>query len=200
VAESVQWFRPTSGRVVGGLGVAAAAAVVVLALVDWSASASLPTAVGATLAGVLVWAAMLRPRVGLTGSTLVLRTMFETVHVPLAAIEQLVVRQFLAVRVGERRFVCPALGHSMRALMRAASKEKRGSGLRTPEPVTELKYADMVEQQIRAAAEEARAVAGVSLMSDEQLALGAGVRRDRAWLVLGVTVGLAIVLVLTILF
>mgnify|MGYP000970554175 CR=1 FL=1 len=153
----------------------------------------------AALAGVLIWAAMLRPRVGLTGSTLVLRNMFETVHLPLAAVEQLAVRQFLAVRVGERRYVSSALGHSMRSLVWSAAKEKRGSGLRTPEQVTELKYAEIVEQQIRAATEEARAVAGVSLMSDEQLALAAGVRRDRAWLELGLTLGLAAVLVLAVL-
>ncbi len=200
MTESVQWFRPTSGRVIGSLGLVAAAAVFILALVDWSASASLPTAAGAALAGVLIWAAMLRPRVGLTGSALVLRNMFETVHVPLAAIEQLVVRQFLAVRAGERRYVSSALGHSMRSLIRSASKEKRGSGLRTPEHVTDLKYADLVEQQIRAAAEEARAVAGVSLLSDEQLALAADVRREKAWPELGLTVGLVVVLVLAVLF
>lgn len=200
MTEPVDWFRPTSGRVIGSLGVAAAAAVDVLALVDWSSSASLPTATAAALVGVLVWAAMLRPRVGLTGSNLVLRNMFETVHVPLAAIEKLVVRQFLAVRVGDRRFVSPALGHSMRSLMRSASKERRGSGLRTPETVTEMKYADLVEQQIRAAAEEARAVAGVALMSDDQLALAAAVRRDRAWVELGLVVVLSVLFVFAIAF
>lgn len=44
-----------------------------------------------------------------------------------------------------------------------------------------------------------RASAGVSLLSDEQLALAADVRRDRAWPELGLTVGLAVVLILTVL-
>ena len=50
------------------------------------------------------------------------------------------------------------------------------------QPAGEVDYVDHVEQQIRARMEQARAEAGVAMLSDEQLALAAGVRREPAWL------------------
>ena len=49
----------------------------------------------ALLGGVLVWASLLRPRVSASRETLYLRNMLETIHIPLAAVDELVVRQVL---------------------------------------------------------------------------------------------------------
>ena len=47
--------------------------------------------------------------------------------------------------------------------------------------------------------EQARAEAGVGLLSDEQLALAAGVRREPAWLPIGLMTVAALALVVSIL-
>ena len=73
---------------------------------------------GAVLAAVLAWASMLRPALWATPDHLVMRNMLETVHVPLAAIEQLAVRQVLAVRAGDRRYVSTVVGRPLRKAMR----------------------------------------------------------------------------------
>ena len=68
----------------------------------------------ALVVGVVVWCAMLRPRLWVTTSDVVMRNMFSTVRVPLAAIEQITVRQVVAVRAGDKRYVSPAVGKSWR--------------------------------------------------------------------------------------
>ncbi|WP_310529594.1 hypothetical protein [Nocardioides sp.] len=171
-------FRPTSGRIMGSLAVIAAFAVVVIAVVDPGVVPA-PVVAGAALLGVLGWASMLWPRVSVTPEHLVLRTMVQHQRLPLAAVEDLAVRQVLAVRVGDRRYVSTAIGKSWRKAMvgdRTATRKD------ADKPITEVAYADYVEQEIRRRMEHARAVAGVGLLSDEQLALAAGVRRKPAWL------------------
>lgn len=174
VADPVEWWRPTGSRFLGLLGVSLAALVLVLAALDHAQSYALPVACGAVFTGVLIWAAMLRPRVGATGSTLVLRNMLDTVRIPLAGIEELALRQVLAVRVGEKRYVSPALGRSWRALA-------RGEGRAGKERASDLSYADIVEDQLRSLVDTARSQAGLRRGSPEQLALAADVRREPAW-------------------
>jgi len=175
-------FRPTGGRIMGSLALIAALAVVAIAVGD---PGVVPASVvaGAVLIGVLGWASMLWPRVSVTAEDLVLRTMVEHQRLPLAAIEDLAVRQVLAVRVGDKRYVSTAIGKSWR---RTAVGHKPGARKAADrpvtEPITEVAYADYVEQEIRNRMEQARAEAGVALLSDEQLALAAGVRRQPAWL------------------
>ena len=174
-------FRPTSGRIMGSLSVIAAVAVVVIAIGDLGVVPA-PVVAGAVLVGVLGWATMLWPRVSVTSEELVLRTMVEHQRLPLAAVEDLAIRQVLAVRVGEKRYVSTAVGKSWRKAMvgdRAATRKQ------ADKPVTEVAYADYVEQEIRKRMEHARSVAGVALLSDEQLALASGVRRAPAWLPIG---------------
>ncbi len=59
-----------------------------------------------------------------------------------------------------------------------------------------------MEDRIRILAEEARQQAGVGLMSDEQMALAAGVRKDWAWLEIAALVvtlvGFVVTLVLSL--
>lgn len=173
----VERFRPTSGRVTGVLALGFVGAVVVSGLVDPRHGLPLPVLAAAPVIGVLIWAAMLRPRVWVTEEDLVLRNMLHTVWIPLAAIEQVAVRQVLAVGAGQKRYVSPAVGRSWRQTVRS----NRSAGA-PPKPVgggrvQTVAYPDFVEERIRALAEAARARRGVAPRSDEQRALAAGVRR-----------------------
>ena len=191
----VERFRPTSGRVTGVLALLLAAAVVAIALVDRDSGFSAPVVAGAVLGGILAWAAMLRPGLWVTERHLVMQNAFETVRVPLAAIEELAVRQVLAVRAGDGRYVSTVVGRPLRKVIRRAP-----SGATDPaKPPTEIPYADFVEDRVRHHADEARQAAGVRRASPEQVALADDVRREPAWLVIGLIAAAALALVLTIL-
>lgn len=173
--EETEVFRPTSGRVSGALAMLVAGLVVAVAVLDGEGGFGPRIATAAVLGGTLAWASMLRPRVLLGGDQLVLRNMVETVRIPLAAVEELVVRQVLAVRAGDRRYVSPAVGRPLRKVVR--NKPVQHDPARPP---TEVPYADYVEQRIRRRAEDARSAAGVRRGSTDQVALAAGVRREPA--------------------
>jgi hypothetical protein len=207
--EGLERFVPTGGRVVGVVGLVMAAAFVVLWALDRD-SVPAPVAAGALVAGVLVWAALLRPRVAVSHETLFLRNMLETVQIPLAAVDELVVRQVLAVRVGNRKFVSPALGRRLRKLIKAP----RPTGLLMPalpermdDPVggptevrapTSIDYVDHVEGRIRERVDQARSRHGVTRYSDEAAALARDVRRVPAWPEIGALVLTAGLFVLTL--
>lgn len=170
-------FRPTSGLIMGTLTVLVGLAVAAIAVID-PGGVTPPVAAGAVLVAVLGWASMLWPRVSVTATELVLRTMGSYVRLPLAAIEELAVRQVLAVRVGDKRYVSTAVGKTRRKVVLG---ERKRSG----QPASDVSYADYIEQEIRRRMDDARAAAGVGLLSDEQLALADGVRRQPAWLPIG---------------
>jgi hypothetical protein len=170
--DVVEDFRASSGRITGVLGVIFCIGVVVLGLAERERGFP-PSIVWAALFGaVLFWAATLRPRVRVTASELCMRNMLSTISVPLASIEQIVVRQVLSVRAGERRYVSAAVGKSWRQAMRSDRPRKQGA---------EASYPVFVEERLHQLAEDARAREGIALMSDEQLALARGVRREWAW-------------------
>lgn len=182
-------FHPTSGRITGVVGLAACTAVVGYGLlVDGFPVVGIWVAL---LVGVLVWAAMLRPRVTATASHLVLRNMITTVALPLAAVEQVVVTQVLAVRVGEKRYVSPAIGKSWRQ----AAKTGRG----TLKATSETSYPVFVEERISQLARDAREREGLALLSEEQHARASDVRRDWAWPEAGALVVASVGLLLAIL-
>ena len=79
-------------------------------LVDGEEGLGAPCAWGAAFAGILSYAALLRPAVRVDSDALVLRNMLDTNVVPLAAIDEVAVRQVLAVRADEKRYVSPAIG------------------------------------------------------------------------------------------
>ena len=139
-----------------------------------------------SLVAVLAWASMLRPALSATTEHLVMRNMLRRSTCPLAAIEQLAVRQVLAVRAGEKRYVSTVVGRPLRKAMRAGRSAARPRGLGSRPPG--LPYADFVEQRLHQLMEEARTAAGVESLSDEQLALAADVRREPAWVPIGLTV------------
>lgn len=171
--EPVERFHPTSGRIMGTIALVLVAAVVVIGVLDREHGFPMPVVLGAVVFGILVWAAMLRPRVWATGDDLVMRNMLNTAHIPLAAIEQVAVRQVLAVSAGERRFVSPAIGRSFRQTVKSNRKG--------PQPTATESYPVFVEERISQLADDARTQRGVRRFSEEQVALGADVRTTWAW-------------------
>ena len=168
----VEKFRPTSGRITGVLGLALAAVIVAVALIDRDQGIPAYVVWVVLFVAVLIWAAMLRPLVWVTASRLVFRSMLSTISMPLAAIEQVVVSQVLAVRVGDRRYVSASIGKPLREQMRRGREEA---------PTPTESYGAFVETRIHHLAEEARAQAGIKRYSDEQVALADQVHRDWAW-------------------
>lgn len=114
-----------SGRVTGVIGLVVAAGIVALGVMD-PGEIPLPVVAGAVLAAVLIWSTMLKPRVFVAAGDLVLRNMLETIRIPLAAIEDLAVRQVLVVRVGEKRFVSPGVGRSVRQAISESRSDAPG--------------------------------------------------------------------------
>jgi hypothetical protein len=114
----VEKFPPTSGRVMGVLAVGLSVAVMLYALFDGDEGFEAPVAWGAAFAAIMSYAALLRPAVRVERDELVLRNMVDTHHIPLAAIDEVAVRQVMAVRADEKRYVSPAIGHSFMRTMR----------------------------------------------------------------------------------
>lgn len=195
-AESpVERFHPTSGRATGWMTVVLAAAVVVAGLAyvddgfpDWVLGAAL-------FVGVVAWAAMLRPALWATDEHLVMRNLAETVHIRLAAVEEMAVRQVLAVRAADRRWVSAVVGRSWRkAIVSRPAPNASGETI----PLDGMPYADFVETRLHDLVDRARTAAGVRPGSTEQLALPDAVRREPAWLPLGLIAVSAAVLVVTL--
>jgi hypothetical protein len=144
-------FPPTSGRVVGVLAVAMCAALAGYAALDSGEGLDAPVAWGAAFAGIVSYAALLRPGVRVDSDVLVMRNMLDTNLVPLAAIDEAAVRQVLAVRVDEKRYVSPAIGNSFFRTIRPRTDR---SG------VPELTYPEYVRDRILHLADGARRRAG----------------------------------------
>ena len=201
----VEKFAPNGGRVVTGLG----AVVVVAMILAWATDPTRGTFWVPCLAlviALLLWTSTLRPRVMVEGWSLVLRNMLSTVRIPLAAVDEVAVRQVMAVRAGDKRYVCAGVGRSLRqalkgsAAMRARQQAGGLTGEFASDPEPELKpgmiYADYVELRIRELAKKDQARRGVTRYSPEAEALAAQVRREPAWpeiVALGASVALFVV-------
>ncbi len=133
------------------------------------------------LVGVLAWTTMLRPAVLIERDQLVLRGMVDTVRIPLAAIEEVSVRQLLAVRTVNKGYTSPAVGRSTRQLLK---DPRRATPLdeHAVDAAGRLaaSYGLFVEERIRACASRARDEQGIAMMSQEQVALADAVRRRLA--------------------
>ncbi|MGD9960327.1 hypothetical protein [Nocardioides sp.] len=162
--QDVEYFKPTNGRVVGVLGLLVALGLIVLLASDGLRGADVPVILGIAFGAVLVWAAIVRPRVGVSREVLVLHNLASTVTIPLISIEQLVIRQFLEVRVEGQRFVSPAVGRSLRDL-------RKRSG-RVLDPVSS--YTDFIEDRLDRRLAEAKELASKGQPAP-------AVRRDWAW-------------------
>lgn len=169
--DGVTWFDATSGRVTGILGLVVGVVVVLVGISQDSAAGAF---IG-LLVCLLTWLVLLRPRVGTRGDELLLRGIVSTIVVPLASIESISIRQVLAVWAGGRRYVSPAVGHTLREI----NRQRRAGGQVEEIPVEQSKYADHVYALIFERSREARR---------DGAAMGP-VRREWAWLeIAGLTV------------
>ncbi len=140
-AAATEWFL-AGGRVMGWLSLVVAAAVAVTALVD---GPHVPVALGAVLFAVLAYVALLRPRVGIGGTRLLLRHLYSTQEIPLASIGTVRVGRMFEAMVDGRRYASPAVSRSLRKMIR-------------PQPRDPLQdYADFVEDRVHARIGDAKA-------------------------------------------
>jgi hypothetical protein len=171
---SEERFKATSGRVTGVIALAIAVVVLLLPVFDRGLDMPAWLLWLAAIGAVLAWAAMLKPAIWVHGDDLVMRNMLETVTIPLAAVEQIAVRQVTAVRAGEKRYVSPAIGKSWRQALKTGKARDEGHA-----PTS---YAETFEDRVWQLADDARARLGIANTSDEQLELAQKVRRQPAWL------------------
>lgn len=193
----VERFHATSGRVSGWMAMVLAAVVVVAGLAYADEGFPLWVAAAALLVGVLAWAAMLRPALWVTSDHLVMRNLAETVHIRLAAVEEMAVRQVLVVRADDRRWVSTVVGRTWR---KALTSRHRPGGLATDAalaPTEGMHYADFVEGRLHDLVDRARDRAGVRPGSKEQLALPDAVRREPAQLPIALMVGSVLLLLVS---
>jgi hypothetical protein len=212
--EELQRFRPTNGRVMGLLGIVLCGALAAVFVTSAPASTAVPATLACAFAALLVWAAMLRPTVAATSEELRIRTMFETVEIPLASIETVLVRRFLVVRSGGRKYICPAISRSLRKTVRSELKWSGGGGnmllpgvtadgggrstLKQDAGAHDLAYPDFVEQRIEQLAADDRARRGIEARSEEEYELGSQVVHRKAWLELGLLAVLAVAFVVAL--
>jgi hypothetical protein len=163
----VQKFHPTNGTTVGWVGLATAAVVVVVTVVTEPNLLGVRVVLGTALVALLVWVVLLRPRAAAYPETLVLQNQLTDLHLPLARIDAVVVRQMLNVWIGEERYVCPGIGRSTRNLLKTRSRgpmavlgieqtdDRMGMG-QIGEIGTTGDYANFVETRIADLARSAR--------------------------------------------
>jgi hypothetical protein len=210
-SAEIERFRPTNGRVTGALGLLMSAFVAVILGIYEPPRVAVPGVLACLFLAVLVWLAMLRPGVAATATDLQVRTMFETVQIPLASIETVVVRRYLLVRSGGRRYICPAISRPLRKTVRAETSWRGQSSMALGVPaerlgdagtdlreVPELAYSDFVEQRIAALAANDRARRGIEARSEEEYQLGSHVVRRTAWRELAVLAALTVAFVVTV--
>lgn len=211
--EQVTRFRSTNGRAVGALGLVLCAALVVVFVASSPAHVAVPGVLGCAFAAVLFWAALLRPRVSASADELRMLTLFQDVRIPLAAIDTVLVRRYLLVRAGGRKYICPAISRPLRKTLRKEMNWSGGTQMLSPganvgdfegsmqtQAVTgDLDYADLVEQQIGALADNDRGRRGIEARSEEEYELGSQVERRTAWLEIGALIVLGVAFVVAVL-
>lgn len=193
----VERFSATSGRVTGWMAMVLAAVVAVAGVAYADEGFPLWVAALALLLGVLAWAAMLRPGLWVTSEHLVMRNLAETVHVRLAAVEEMAVRQVLVVRAADRRWVSTVVGRTWR---KALTSRHRPGGLAADAslaPTEGMHYADFVEARLHDLVDKARSREGVRPGSAEQLALPDAVRREPAMVPIALVVGSVLLLLVS---
>jgi hypothetical protein len=182
----VEKFAPNGGTAVAVIG----GIVVLVLVVGWALDmGGVPLWVPAAslFGGIVLYTSTVRPRVRVQGHELVLRNMLTTVHLPLAAIEEVAIQQVMAVRAGGKRYVCSGVGRTLRqamkgsAVMRARAQMGglRGELAAVHEPG--MNYADFVEIRVQELINEDRMRRGVKKFSPEADELAGQVRREWAW-------------------
>jgi hypothetical protein len=213
MSEKVQTFRVTSGRVTGVIGLVMCVTVAVLFVLTEPPAAAVAGGLGCAFVAVLSWAALLRPRVAATAEELWMWTLLQKVAIPLASIDTVLVRRYLVVRAGGVKYICPAIGRSLRQTARTEMKWQGSSQMLAPgmqinderiaaqtdvKDTKELAYADFVETEIVRLADADRLRRGIEPRSEEEYALGAQVRRQWARLEIGALVVLGVAFVISL--
>jgi hypothetical protein len=166
---AVEKFHATNGRFSGYVGLGCAALILAFAVAAWDPDRPLGVAILALLGGLLVWVVMLRPSMWATDRYLVMRGIYHTDTVPLAAVDKVAVGQVTALTVGEKRYLSPVVGYTARQTVKQRSAAK-SPGAKAPSPVDT--YQIFVEDRIAHLVREAK----------ERYADGpADVRRTYAW-------------------
>jgi hypothetical protein len=201
----VEKFAPNGGTAIAVIGAIVVVAFVVGWLVDMS-NVPLWVPAIALFGGVLLYTSTVRPRVMIRASDLVLRNMLSTIHIPLASIDELVVRQVLAVRAGGKRYVCAGAGRPLRQAMKGSAVQRareemggiRGEIAKATVMEPGMNYADYVELRIQELVNEDRMRRGIKRFSPEADELGRQIRRDLDWLWIVALVGTAVFFVVAI--
>jgi hypothetical protein len=190
----IERFRPTNGRVMGTLGMLMCAFVGGLLIATEPPHVAVPGVLACLFVAGLVWVALIRPSVAATETDLHLRNLFESVRIPLASVDTVLVRRYLLVRSGGQKYICPAISRPLRKTMRnemkwsgqqlmgpGVSAERLGAVQTDVKDEPELAYPDFVEQRITALAANDRARRGIGERSEEEYELGSQVVRRIAW-------------------
>jgi hypothetical protein len=210
-AEEMQRFR-SNGRAMGVLGLLLCVLVAAVLALYEAPHVAVPGVLGCAFAAVLVWMAMLRPSVAASTTELRLRTLSETVTIPMASIDTVLVRRYLLVRSGGHKYICPAISRPLRRTVRremgwrgpqflspGPSEERlTGGNLQTEVEQNDLSYPDFVEQRIGQLAADDRARRGIEARSEAEYELGSHAVRRTAWLELGLLVVLAVAFVVAL--
>lgn len=194
VEEQDERFTVWGSRIVGVVALVLVAGFVLLGVTGAGGHYHPAAYLVCALVAVVVWVAMLRPAVAIEDERLVLRNPLSTTRIPLAAIEQVAVRRWLAVLAGDRRYTNAGISRTRRQGMR---DDQRGDA--TGAEIVGLSYGAIVERRIHRRAEDARIRRGIRLHSEEQEALAAEVRRDWAWPEIAALAVLAAALVVALL-
>jgi hypothetical protein len=190
---AVEKFAPNGGTVMAVIGGLVALAFVVGWLIDIHRVALWVPAL-AVLGAVILWMSTVRPRVWVQDHHLVMRNMLSTWYLPLASIEEVAVRQVMAVKAGGQRYVCAGVGRSLRSALKGSAMERareemggiRGELAKVPEQG--MNYADFVELRVQELINEDRVRRGVKKWSPEADELAQQARREPAWLEIGALV------------
>jgi hypothetical protein len=182
----VEKFAPNGGTAIAIIGGLVVVGFVVGWVLDMDGVPLWVPAV-ALLGGVVIYTSTVRPRVWIQGRELVLRNMLTTIHLPLAAIEEIAVQQVMAVRAGGKRYVCSGVGRTLRQAMKGSAAMRarehmgglRGELAAVREPG--MNYADFVEIRVQELVNEDRMRRGVKRYSPEADELARQVRREPAW-------------------
>jgi hypothetical protein len=120
--QPVERFKPTSGQIVGYVGLALAVFTVGYVAVDVHTVTGLRVGLGAVFFAVVIWVTQLRPRVTAYPRHVVLRNAVRDTHVPLGAVDEVSMGQVLSLWVGDARYSCIGIGQSMRADVKARKR------------------------------------------------------------------------------
>lgn len=112
-----QSFQPSSGTLLGWVALIAAVVVALTAMVVEPNLLGVRVLFGAGFVAALTWVALLRPRAAAYGDTLVLRNLVSDLHLPLARIDTVRVRQMLQVWIEDDCYRCVGIGRSTRSMV-----------------------------------------------------------------------------------